>query len=94
MKSKLAITVVLLTIISFSAAAQESSKTRGVSCYKLGVRYAKCALTVASGLAPRCPSEFDFAKPSRCAQDSDFDRGLREGTEEFIKVMRKYKGAR
>jgi len=94
MKSKLAITVVLLTIISFSATAQESSKTRGVSYYKLGVRYAKCALTVASGLAPRCPSQFDFAKPSRCAQDSDLDRGVRSGTEEFYKVVRTNKGAR
>ena len=90
MRAIVAASVVSIAFFSASASAQESPKTKGISCYELGVKYAKCAMTVATGLAPRCPSEFDFLKPARCAKDSSFDKGVRAGTEEFERLVRKY----
>jgi len=91
MQLKIGIGLIALTISSTSALAQESPKTRGIDCTELGVRYGKCALTVASGLAPRCPSEYDFVKPARCEKNGDFDKGIRLGTQEFEAILRQYR---
>jgi hypothetical protein len=90
MQVKFAIWIISVALSSTAALAQESSKTQGVSCIELGVMYAKCAMTVATGLAPRCPSEYDFVKTARCAKNSDFDKGVKLGTEEFERLLRKH----
>ena len=90
MKAKVAVSLIVATLISTTAQAQESPKTQGILCSELGEMYAKCAMTVATGLAPRCPSEYDFVKPARCAKNSDFDKGIKGGTEEFVKIIRKH----
>lgn len=46
-------------------------------CYDLGFRYERCAAMAASGR--QCDPRDDIAKPARCRNDREFDRGLASG---------------
>ena len=63
------------------AQSQNDTATMAVSCKELGSRYAKCALATAAKIP--CPANWDFVRPIRCKQNSDFEVGITEGTKEF-----------
>ena len=56
------------------------------SCYKLGVRYGRCAFLALLGR--NCDPADDFIKPKRCMGNSNFDIGIRDGEKQVLKRYR------
>lgn len=77
-----------LSYLCTATLAAEPAITRGMDCYTIGYRYAKCALSTTVGL--KCPASWDFSVPPRCRNTKESDRGIKEGTEDFYATMKEY----